>query len=62
LKTNDNNEIFLFDNQRVDQGACEFMKYLINFIFYRFGLEVKQKNLSFEILIEIFLRFVTQQQ
>lgn len=44
LKDNDNNEIFLNDNQHVDEDVRDFMRYLINFIFYRFGLEVKKKD------------------
>jgi hypothetical protein len=44
LKTNNHQIFYLVNNQRVDQDIYEFMKYIINFIFYRFGLEVKKKR------------------
>lgn len=31
--------------QQADQGVFNFLKYIMNFIFYRFGLEVKKAYL-----------------
>jgi hypothetical protein len=31
--------------QQADQGVINFLKYSANFIFYRFGLEVKKKKM-----------------
>jgi hypothetical protein len=31
-----------------DQGVRDFLKYLANFIFYRFGLEVKKTEFLFD--------------
>jgi hypothetical protein len=47
LKDNNNQISYLVDNQQVDQGVWEFMKYIINFIFYRFGLEVKRTRIFY---------------
>jgi hypothetical protein len=44
---NVNDDIYEFDmiNYKLaDQGVRDFLKYLANFIFYRFGLEVKKRN------------------
>jgi hypothetical protein len=42
---NVNDDTYEFDitnYKDADQGVPEFLKYLANFIFYRFGLEVKK--------------------
>jgi len=44
---NVNDDIYEFDiiNYKLaDQGVRDFLKYLANFIFYRFGLEVKKQT------------------
>jgi hypothetical protein len=40
--------------ERADLGICEFFKYLANFIFYRFGLEVKKNFYFIKIKILFF--------
>jgi hypothetical protein len=38
----DTYEYDMVNYQQTDRGVCEFLKYIANFIFYRFGLEVKK--------------------
>jgi len=38
----DTYEYDIVNYQQADQGVCEFLKYIANFIFYRFGLEVRK--------------------
>lgn len=41
--TNDDTYEYQMTNyEQADTGVLEFLKYLVNFIFYRFGLEVKK--------------------
>ena len=39
----DTYEYDILSYKQADQGMIEFLKYLCNFAFYRFGLEVKRK-------------------
>jgi hypothetical protein len=34
----------MINYQHADQGVVNLLKYLANFLFYRFGLEVKKKR------------------
>lgn len=42
-------EFDMVNYQQADQGVTEFLKYLANFFFYRFGLEVKCSDELIEI-------------
>ncbi len=49
---NVNDDTYQFDMvnyQQADRGVGEFLKYLANFVFYRFGLEVKEEFYLIEI-------------
>lgn len=37
--------------QQADRGLNDFLKYLLNFLFYRFGLEVRNRIIMERILI-----------
>ncbi len=39
---NDNYEYDISNYQQADKSASNFLKYIINFVFYRFGLEVNR--------------------
>jgi hypothetical protein len=45
----DTYEYDIVSYQQADQGVVNFIKYLANFIFYRFGLEVKKRTIKFNI-------------
>jgi hypothetical protein len=54
---NVNDDTYEFDMvnyQQADSGVKEFLKYLANFVFYRFGLEVKEKFYLIEIEILLY--------
>ena len=53
----DIDEYDIVNYQQADQGVTDFLKYLANFIFYRFGLEV-QKNPRNLFRIKDSFRFV----
>lgn len=40
LKEGSNEEFDLIDSHQADQGIFSLIKYAMNFLFYRFGLEV----------------------
>jgi hypothetical protein len=40
----DTYEFDMINYQQADQGVVNLLKYLANFLFYRFGLEVKKKR------------------
>ncbi len=40
----DINQYDIGSYQLADQGVIDFLKYLVNFCFYRFGLEVRYRN------------------
>ncbi len=60
LKNVDDNidEYDIANYQQIDRGVSEMLKYLANFIFYRFGLEVNKKLIFLRSIFLLIIRFV----